>query len=136
MKNKIIFILLIAFTSHLSLLAQDQKKQLYLHKVEKFTNMRNAGIGLTIGGAILTIAGISTMSNAAAEDPNLLSEESSSKFAVGYLVTVLGVTATGGGITLWAIGGSKKKSYLNKLNSLSLNLNPSQHHLVSLAYRF
>jgi hypothetical protein len=76
------------------------------------------------------------MSNAAAEDPNLYSDESSSKFAVGYLVTVLGVTATGGGITLWAIGSSKKRSYLNKLNSLSLNLNPSPYHLVSLAYRF
>lgn len=136
MKTLIIFILLAVFASHISVQAQDQKKQLYLHKVEKFTTMRNAGIGLTVGGAILTIVGISNMSNAIAEDPNLYTDESNSKFAVGYLVTILGVTATGGGITLWAIGGSKRKSYLNKLKSLSLNLNPSPYHMVSLAYRF
>lgn len=136
MKTLIISILLVAFVSHISVQAQDQKKQLYLHKVEKFTNMRNAGVGLTIGGAILTIVGISSMSKAVAEDPNLYTDESNSKFAIGYLVTALGVTATGGGITLWAIGGSKRRSYLNRLNSLSLNLNPSPYHMVSLAYRF
>ena len=136
MKNKVIFILLVLLAYHFTLQAQIQKKQLYQQKIEKFTTMRNVGVGLTIGGAILTIAGISTMSNAIAQDPNLETENGTSKFMTGYLVTVLGVTASGGGIALWAIGGSKKRSYSNKLNSLSLNLNPSTRHLVSLAYKF
>lgn len=136
MKTLSITILLVVFVSHLSLQAQDQRKQLYQNKVEKFTTMRNVGVGLTIGGAILTIAGISTMSNAVAEDPNLETDNGASKFLTGYFVTALGVTASGGGIALWAVGGAKKRSYSNKLNSLSLNLNPSTRHLVSLAYRF
>lgn len=136
MKTLSIIILLVVFVSQMSLKAQDQRKQLYQHKVEKFTTMRNVGVGLTIGGAILTIAGISTMSNAIAEDPDLVTDNGASKFMTGYLVTVLGVTASGGGIALWVIGGSKKRSYSNKLNALSLNLNPAPHHLVSLAYRF
>ncbi len=136
MKTLIISILLVVFASHISVQAQDQKKQLYLRKVEKFTTMRNAGIGLTIGGSVLTILGFSTMSNAVAEDPNLYTDESNSKFFAGYLVTALGVTATGGGITLWAIGGSKRRSYLNKLNSLSLNLNPGRNQMLSLSYSF
>lgn len=136
MKTLIISILLVVFASHISVQAQDQKKQLYLRKVEKFTTMRNAGIGLTIGGSVLTILGISTMSNAVAEDPNLYTDESNSKFLAGYLVTALGVTAAGGGITLWAIGGSKRRSYLNKLNSLSLNLKPGHNQMLSLSYRF
>ncbi len=136
MKTLIISILLVVFASHISVQAQDQKKQLYLRKVEKFTTMRNAGIGLTIGGSVLTILGFSTMSNAVAEDPNLYTDESNSKFFSGYLVTALGVTATGGGITLWAIGGSKRRSYLNKLNSLSLNLNPGRNQMLSLSYSF
>lgn len=136
MKTLIICILLVVFASPISVQAQDQKKQLYLRKVEKFTTMRNAGIGLTIGGSVLTILGISTMSNAVAEDPNLYTDESNSKFLAGYLVTALGVTAAGGGITLWAIGGSKRRSYLNKLNSLSLNLKPGHNQMLSLSYRF
>jgi hypothetical protein len=136
MKTLIISILLVVFASQISVQAQDQKKQLYLRKVEKFTTMRNAGIGLTIGGSVLTILGISTMSNAVAEDPNLYTDESNSKFLAGYLVTALGVTAAGGGITLWAIGGSKRRSYLNKLNSLSLNLKPGHNQMLSLSYSF
>ena len=98
--------------------------------------MKNVGIGLTIGGAVLTIVGINSMSNAVATDPDLVTDEGASKFAVGYLATILGVTATGGGITLWAIGASKKRSYTTKLNSISLNLNPAPRRMVSLAYRF
>ena len=138
MKAKIIFILLIVFAFNFTSHAQDQgeKKQLYQHKVESFTTMRNAGIGLTLGGTILTIVGISNASNAIASDPNLETDEAIQKYSVGVLVASLGLTAAGGGIVLWAIGGSKKKNYSQKLNSLSFNLNPTTYRLVSLAYHF
>jgi hypothetical protein len=136
MKLKPFLILLVVFASHFKSQAQDDKKWLYEHKVQSFTTMRNAGIGLTIGGTILTIVGISSMSNALAADPNLVTEEMASKYAWGAIGAGLGMTAAGGGIVLWAIGASKKNLYLHKLNSLSLNLNPAPRHLVSIAYRF
>jgi len=138
MKKAIVFIMLCVCVSQFTLQAQDQNQRKYLYesKIHQFTNMRNAGVGLTIGGAILTIVGISSMSNAIAADPDLATDAGVSKFTTGYWVTMLGVTAAGGGITLWAIGGSKIRSYTKKLNSVSLNLNPSPYHLVSLAYRF
>jgi hypothetical protein len=136
MNTKIILIMLVVFAFHFSLKAQDEKKQLYQHKVESYTTMRNAGVGLTIGGTILTIVGISSMSNALAADPYLETEEMASKYALGALGAGFGMTATGGGIVLWVIGSSKKKYYSQKLNSISLNVNPTPYHLVSLAYRF
>ena len=134
MKTITTIILLCAFACHFTVHAQDQKKYLYQSKVAKYNKMKNVGIGLTIGGAVLTIVGINSMSNAVATDPDLVTDEGASKFAVGYLATILGVTATGGGITLWAIGASKKRSYTTKLNSISLNLNPAPRRMVSLAY--
>jgi hypothetical protein len=55
---------------------------------------------------------------------------------LGAYATTFGLVATGGGITLWAIGASKKRSYLKKANSFSLNLNPGLNQKLSLAYRF
>ena len=138
MKTKIIFILLVVFAFHLTSKAQEQveKKQLYQHKVETYTTMRSAGIGLTFGGTILTIVGISSMSNALSADPNLLTDEMASKYTVGALCAGLGMTAAGGGIVLWAIGSSKKNYYSQRLNSVSFNINPNPYHLASLTYRF
>ncbi|NOU45993.1 MAG: hypothetical protein HOO86_02915 [Bacteroidales bacterium] len=140
MKKTILIMMMCVLFSHFTLQAQVQdqnkKKFLYESKVQKFNTMRNAGIVLTIGGAVLTIAGISTMSNAIADDPDMVTDAGTSKFLTGYLCTALGLTASGGGIVLWAIGGAKKRSYTQKLNSLSLNLNPAPRQMVSLAYRF
>ena len=128
--------LLCALVLQITVQAQDQKKYFYESKVHKYTNLRNAGIGLTVCGSVLTVVGISTMSSAVAEDLDFVTDEGISKFTTGYLCTTLGITASGGGIVLWAIGGSKKKSYSNKLNVVSLNINPSSCHLVSLAFHF
>jgi hypothetical protein len=138
MKTMYIFILLTVLTFNFTSQAQDQgeKKQLYQHKVESYTTMRNAGIGLTIGGTILTIAGITSMSNAIASDPDLLTDEMASKYTIGLLCASLGMTGTGGGIVFWVIGSSKKNYYSQRLNSLTFNLNPNPYHLASLTYRF
>lgn len=140
MKTITTIILLCAFACHFTVHAQDQKKYLYQSKVAKYNKMKNTGIGLTIGGGVLTVAGIVLMANGINDtspyDPYSSDTEVGGTFALGYLATILGVTATGGGITLWAIGASKKRSYTTKLNSISLNLNPAPRRMVSLAYRF
>lgn len=63
MKTKKLFILLGFMIPSLMIHAQNQNNLLYQAKVEKYTKMKNAGIGLTIGGTILTGIEISLMSN-------------------------------------------------------------------------
>lgn len=142
MKKIIIVILIgiIAFPYLLQAQVLDQKKSLYQKKVISFTKMKRTGVGLTIGGAILTIGGIAMMvdgaNNYVESDYYSSSDDLPAKFYLGYLTTIVGGTATTGGIVLWAIGGSRVRSYQKKLNSLSLNLNPGKHQIFSLAYRF
>jgi hypothetical protein len=136
MKTFFILTFIACFSATLTLHAQDQKKYLYQSKIHSYTNMKNAGIGMTAGGAILSIIGISTMSSALNTDPDMETDEGLSKFTNGYLVTVLGVAVTGGGVTLWAIGGSKKRSYTEKLNALSLQLKPAPTQMLALSWRF
>lgn len=114
----------------------DQQKSLYENKVISFTKMKHTGIGLTIGGAALSVAGIAIMSNSGYIDSYYSSDDEATQWALGYLTLLAGIGATAGGITLWSIGGSKVKQYNHKLNSLSLNLNPAPRQIVSLAYRF
>jgi hypothetical protein len=49
---------------------------------------------------------------------------------------MFGLAGTGGGIALWSIGASKKKSYQKKLNTLTFNLNPNLNQKLSLVYKF
>lgn len=145
MKTIIIIILLGIFTFPFLSQAQvlDQKKAIYQKKVISFTKMKRSGVGLTIGGAILTVGGIALMADGAKQTNNYdpydsysTYDDPTSKFMVGYITTCIGVGAVAGGIVLWSIGGSKARGYQKKLNSLSLNLNPGKHQLFSLAYRF
>lgn len=140
MKKTIVFILLGLFIFSSVLQAQDQKKILYQNKVIKFTNMKRSGVSLTFGGALLTIGGIALMAEGANQinTNNTYSrlEDNTGLFMVGYLAACVGVGATTGGIVLWSIGGSKAKSYKQKLNSVSFNLNPGPKQVFSLAYRF
>lgn len=123
----------------MSVLAQDSsKKDLYTLKIEKFSKMRNTGIGVTIGGVILTAVGIGVLSSAA-DMPYDTQEEMDAfdtKVLLGTYTTMFGLAGTGGGIALWSIGGSKKKSYQKKLNTLTFNLNPNPNQKLSLVYKF
>jgi len=147
MKKTIIFILLVLFIYPSALKAQDQKKMLYQNKVISFTKMKRSGIGLTIGGVLLTIGGAAMMVDGARQleenDRNetydtydSTSGDMPAEFIAGYVTACLGVGATSGGIVLWSIGASKAKKYQQKINSFSLNLNPGQRQVFSLAYRF
>jgi hypothetical protein len=138
---KKLFILIAAgiIACHMNASAQDDyQKNFYLKKAASYDKMKNAGIGLTIGGVVLTAVGIAVLADAVTMPYDTQSEidAADAKIAVGAYATSFGIFATGGGITLWAIGASKKRSYLRKANSLSLNLNPNLNQKLSLAYRF
>lgn len=144
MKTKILFILLVLMISSLAIRAQNQQNLLYQAKVEKYTKMKHAGVGLTIGGSVLTgiglglmVDGIRKVNNDDNYDPySSSSVDGSGEVIIGYLGFVLGVSTTTTGIVLWSIGASKSNKYQHKLNSISLNLNPTRHQAFSLAYRF
>ena len=113
-----------------------QQKLLYQNKIVSYTKMKTAGIVLTFGGTILSVAGIAMMANSGYDPYYPMSDAGYEKYVSGYLIAVLGISATAGGITLWSIGGSKVKKYTQKLNSISLNINPVPRQLFSIAYRF
>ena len=136
MKKLLICIVVGILAFQMSSSAQDYRKDLYRKKIGKFTNMRNAGIGLTIGGAVMTIVGITSYSDAITKDPRLETNTQASRALLGLLAAELGVTMAAGGVVLWAIGGSKINKYSKMLKSVSLNLNPNLHQSLSLAYRF
>ena len=146
MKKIIIIILLGMFIFPYFLQAQvlDTKKSLYQNKVISFTKMKRTGVGITIGGTILTAVGIGLMVDAVNKSnnygtTNYYSTDSNDRVdeaLIGYVGFFVGVAATGTGIALWAIGGSRAKNYQKKMNLVSLNLNSANHQIFSLAYHF
>lgn len=107
-------------------------------KYSKGDRMRKTGIGLTIGGGVLTVIGISMLSSAnftsttnqygqqqySSNDPNAQS---------GALCLLGGIGMLGAGVPLWIVGAHKVKKY--KPTGLSLNLNPAPRGLgVSLRF--
>jgi hypothetical protein len=95
-------------------------------KYSKGERLRKSGIGLTIGGGVLTVVGISLLSSAnistttnqygqsqySSNDPNAQS---------GALCLLGGMGMLGAGIPLWIVGAHKMKKY--RPTGLSLNLN-------------
>lgn len=144
MKKIVVFFLLGIFISPFIVQSQtqslDQKKFIYEKKVISFTKMKQTGAGLTFGGVVLSVAGIAIMVDGAKtyvnDDSYSSTDDYPAKFYLGYLATVVGVASTTGGIVLWSIGSNKAKSYQKRIDSLSLNLNPGQRQIFSLAYRF
>jgi hypothetical protein len=146
--KKIILALLTIFAIQSSLQAQvavqinDSQQNLYERKVVTFNKMKRAGIGLTIGGAVLAGVGTGLLIDYIEKydnryyDYNYDLEDLDMEYAIGVGLTSLGITAMGGGITLWSIGAAKSKSYKRKLNSFSFNLSPGYRQQFSLAYRF
>lgn len=141
MKSLSIFIAVILFCSFTNLNAQESQKDFYWKKAAKFERMKNAGVGLTIGGIVATVIGVKLISDAAREEANNSNygsgtDDNSEKFLGGLVFTELGVGMTAGGIVLWSIGGAKKSKYLAKAKSLSFELNPESTRKLSLTYKF
>ncbi len=144
MKKIILFILLALFAAPYSMQAQElqQKQKFYENKVIKFTKMKHAGVGLTICGTVLTVAGIGLMADGAIKNENLEYDmyspeynEGSAEILLGLCSSVIGISAISGGVVLWVIGSSKANKY-NHLRSFSFNLDPAPNQIFTLAYRF
>lgn len=121
------------------------QEHLYVKKVISYDKMKRGGIGLAISGTIITGIGsfllvdyVNKSVNEYYNDfyNNYTDEQLEFQRLMGIAATTLGITALGGGITLWVIGSSKSRSYSDKLNSLSFNLSPGHNQQFSLAYRF
>ena len=121
------------------------QERLYVRKVISYDKMKRGGIGLAIGGTIMTGLGTFLLADYVNKSVNenyndfynnYSDEQLDFQCFMGIAATTLGITAIGGGITLWAIGSAKSKSYSNKLNSLTFNLSPGYKQQFSLAYRF
>ncbi len=125
------------------------RKTMYERKVVSFKRMKSTGVGLTIGGAILTVVGTALLANSdylsSSYDDDYgygygndyeSSNDGAGQFILGYVSVVAGVTSTAGGIVLWSIGSRKTKQYQQKLDMISFNVNPSTQQMVSLSYRF
>jgi hypothetical protein len=121
------------------------QEHLYVKKVISYDKMKRGGIGLAIGGTIMTGIGSLLLVDYVNKSVNeyyndfydvYTDEQLEFQLLMGIAATSLGITAMGGGITLWVIGSAKSRSYTNKLNSLSFNLSPGYKQQFSLAYRF
>ncbi|MFH1121939.1 MAG: hypothetical protein V1775_19130 [Bacteroidota bacterium] len=124
--------------------AQVSREDIYRKKIKSYTRMRNTGVVLTITGAVFTVAGVGLMVDGMNKDldsydsydPYETSDEALTEMTVGLLAFYAGLFMDTGGIVLWSIGGSKKRSYTRKLNAISLNLNPDPRQTLSLSVRF
>ena len=88
--------------------------------------MKTTGMIMTGIGVPTLIAGVVLYINWASDEVNSSSSSSSTSIdgrAIGGLaLMVVGELLTGGGIALWAIGGSKAKKYQRILDEKSANL--------------
>lgn len=103
-------------------------------KYRKFKKMRTTGIVLTAVGAGLIATGIALVSNADNYDyyyDDYYYSDDDDKIVGGAVCIVTGFFATGGGITMWAIGSKKMKKYGG--GSLSLTSSKSG---MGVAYHF
>lgn len=146
----IIFLGILFLPSFAQLQDVEVRKTMYERKVVSFKRMKSTGVGLTIGGAVLTVVGTALMatSDLSSDYDNEYdngyrygydyenSNDEVGQFVLGMLSVVAGVATTAGGIVLWSIGSRKTKQYQQKLDMISFNVNPSTQQMVSLSYRF
>lgn len=120
--------------------------QVYQDKIKQYTKMKNTGIGLGAGGAIITVVGIFLASNADWEQVenedsmnsnNTTYNTTSGSGIAGVLCIIGGVSMGVTGIILGTIGSNNVKKYQNKLKKVSVNISYTQKQRgFTLAYRF
>lgn len=97
----------------------------------RWKSLKTSGIILTGVGVGFITGGIALISNAV-NDPmygSLYSDgtDLDAQVAIGTLGIAGGILATGGGITMWAIGGNRLKKIRNRV---SFNATPRSAHLA------
>jgi len=116
-------------------------KLFYANKVEKYKRMKTTGTLLLVGGGILAVAGIATLStidNSGYNSSSSSSQNSQDSKAASAMLMILGAEAfIGAGIPLTIIGSKQSKKWQRKLDAISFNfkLTPQQQGLA-LTYKF
>lgn len=112
-------------------------KMFYLAKSEKYRKMATTGTVLAVGGTILVIVGVVTLSNVETTYSSYGQTTTSGNIEAGIGAYLLGVAGLGSGIPLWIIGGINHHRYERKFENVSIGLNLTpQRSGVKLTYRF
>ena len=130
----VIALILISVQSH-SQAVRD--RAFYEQKIVRYNKLKNAGVALAIGGAVLTVVGVAVLANSTVEtDPygNTINDDN---LFIGAYALGFGMAGIGAGIPLAIIGSNKKKQYQRNINSLTFRFNakPNNTGLV-LTYKF
>jgi hypothetical protein len=146
--KKIFLSILVVLTLFVPVNAQQDKQDLYQHKVEVYTRMKNAGWtmtgfggGLIVTGTILVATlpgnywGYEDYSYSYYDDP--YDGSADVRAFGGFMCIGLGVGLLAGGITMGSIGTHKLRQYKSKLDNLSFVpvITPKVQGF-SLVYRF
>ena len=116
----------------------DPQRSLYISKAEKYRKMKTTGAVLTVGGTILAIVGISTLSNVETTTTSTGQVQTLKGDPVaGVLELLVGTGAVGAGVPLWIVGAHAESKYNRKLETLSARVYVNPHATgVKLTYRF
>jgi len=122
----------------ISVSAQEDQKALYQKKISTCKKNRDLGIGLTIGGIMMTAIGARIITTAYPPyySTSFSQKINDSEALLGVILFDVGIVTTIGGLVIWSIGSNNKNYYIRKLDALTLNLNPGTHQKISLVYRF
>lgn len=141
MRFALIFSVLILFSAIQTYAQFDKDKLFYAAKAERYKRMKTTGTILTIAGGILTVVGITTLSNSSVTTiygSNGQSQNiTTGNPEAGAIEFLLGIGGLGAGIPLWAVGGHAERKYLRKLENISVRLNRQQQNTgFTLTYKF
>jgi hypothetical protein len=135
--KKVALVLVLILVSLQSFSQAVRDRAFYEQKIVRYNKLKNAGIALTIGGAVLTVVGVAVLANTSFETDYNGEPTDTGNLYLGAYSLGFGMTAMGAGIPITIIGSNKKKQYQRNLKSLSFRLNakPNNTGLV-LTYKF
>jgi hypothetical protein len=139
---KILVFLALLTCSVAQLYAQiDPQKSFYLTKSEKYRKMKTTGTVLSVGGTILAVVGIVTLSNYTEEVVTNQYGQSQTvthgNATAGALAYLAGVASIGAGVPLWIVGGISEAKYNRKLEGLTVRLKVNPRSAgIGICYRF
>lgn len=148
--KKSLLLLLFATVLNLPALAQydpdykhkERRESLYASKVTSYTKMKKIGSGLGVAGGALTIVGVGLVSSADWETAtnsygNSTTTTADAEGVAGVVMITIGIPLLVTGIVLNRVGNRKVKSYQEKLNRISFNMDYTPHKKgFALVYKF
>lgn len=137
MKTAILSVCLLCFTQ--SRAQQQDQKEFYQQRVEKFKRIKNLGVGLTaVGGAALCV-GLVLAANNDNDDLTIHPQgnQNDEGLSAGELTAIGSIFLIGPGIPLCIVGSQGESKYRAKLRSVGLMPSiKSQSVAITLTYKF